>query len=142
MNTLDIIDYRTLKTVNIHLPIYHGEGKAHLKAKARLYDLIKVIGPKFIEKEYEYPNPLYSDYPWRFDIYTELWDGRRIAIEIDGKVGHSSKKAKDKRIAKKSYLELQGIELFAFPTAWVIGKRALPDQLYYDELHLPSEITH
>ena len=121
---------------------YHGEGKNHRKAKTRLFELIKAIGPKLLEKEHEYPNPVYPDYPWYFDLYCELHNGRRIAIEIDGKVGHSSKKAKDKRIAKKSYLELQGIELFAFPTAWVYSKKQLPDQLFYDELHLPTEITH
>jgi hypothetical protein len=115
---------------------YHGEGVNHRKAKARLSDLITAIGPKFIDKEYEYPNPFYPDYPWRFDLYVELWNTRRIAIEIDGKVGHSSKKAKQKREAKIAYLKLQGIELFGFPTPWVWGKRMLPDQLFYEELHL------
>ena len=116
--------------------IYHGEGKNHQKAKQRLYNLIKATKPKFIAKEHEYPNPIYPDYPWRFDIYVELHNGRRIAIEIDGKVGHSSKKAKDKRAAKIRYLDLQHIELFGFPTPWVVGKRALPDKLFLEELHL------
>lgn len=115
---------------------YHREGFYHRKAKARLYDLIKAIGPKFLDTEYEYPNPMYPDYPWRFDIYVELWDGRRMAIEIDGKVGHSSKKAKEKRETKKAWLKLQGIELFAFPTPWVFSRKQLPDQLFFDELHL------
>ena len=114
---------------------YHGEGPNHLKAKARLCALIKAIGCKFVGTEYEFPNPFYPDYPWRFDIFC-IYHGRHIAIEIDGKVGHSSKKAKDKRAAKIKYLNKQGIELFAFPTAWVWSKRALPDQLFYDELHL------
>ena len=70
------------------------------KAKARLCKLIKAIGCKFIDTEYEYPNPFYPDYPWRFDIFC-IYHGRHIAIEIDGKVGHSSKKAKDKRDGKK-----------------------------------------
>jgi hypothetical protein len=119
---------------------YHGEGPNHRKAKDRLYKLIKATSPKLIAREHEYPNPVWPGYPWRFDIYCELHNGRRLAIEIDGKIGHSSKKAKDKRGAKKKYLQLQGIELFAFPTPWVVGKRALPDELYYEELHL--EITH
>ena len=116
---------------------YHGEGPNHRKAKARLYELIKTIAPNIIGREFEYPNPFHPDYPWRFDLYFEIWaKKRKVAIEIDGKVGHSSKKAKEKRAAKIKYLNKQGIELFAFPTAWVVGKRALPDQLYYDELHL------
>ena len=115
---------------------YHGEGKNHQNAKGRLYKLINATNPKFIAKEHEYPNPVYPDYPWRFDIYVELHNGRRLAIEIDGKVGHSSKKAKDKRLAKKKYLKQQGIELFGFPTPWIVGKRALPDDLFLEELHL------
>ena len=61
-----------------------------------------------------------------------------------------------KREWKVAWLKIKGIELFAFPTPWVVGKRALPDQLFYDELHLSqtsenytyegfgrtSEITH
>lgn len=115
---------------------FHGEGPNHQKAKDRLYKLIKATAPKFIAKEHEYPNPIYPDYPWRFDLYVELDNGRRIAIEIDGKVGHSSKKAKDKRAAKIRYLDLQHIELFGFPTPWLVGKRALPDSLFLEELHL------
>ena len=121
---------------------YHGEGVNHRKAKQRLYDLITAIRyTKYIAKEYEYPNPFYPDYPWRFDLYFELWNNRKVVIEIDGKVGHSSKKATQKREWKVAWLKTQGIELFAFPTPWVVGKRALPDELYYDELS-PSEITH
>ena len=115
---------------------YHGEGSSHRKAKARLFGLISVIGPKYLALEYEYPNPFYPEWPWRFDLYFELWNGRKMAIEIDGKVGHSSKKAKEKRAAKIRYLKLQGIELFGFPTPWVWGQRMLPDQLFYEELHL------
>jgi hypothetical protein len=116
---------------------YHGEGLNHRKAKRRLFDLIvKLPGINSIDLEHEFPNPMYPDYPWYFDIFVELHNGRRIAIEIDGKVGHSSKKAKDKRVAKKAYLELVGIELFAFPTPWVFGRKQLPDELFLEELHL------
>ena len=108
---------------------YHGEGPNHQKAKDRLYKLIKATGSKFIAKEHEYPNPFYPDYPWRFDIFC-IYHGRHIAIEIDGKVGHSSKKAKDKRAAKKKYLEQQGIELFGFPTPWVWGSAHYPTSYF------------
>ena len=114
---------------------YHGEGPNHRKAKARLCALIKAIGCKFVDTEYEFPNPFYPDYPWRFDIFC-IYHGRHIAIEIDGKVGHSSKKAMQKREWKQAWLKTKGIELFAFPTAWVTGRKQLPDQLFYDELHL------
>jgi hypothetical protein len=127
----------TLKSLTqIAVVAMHGEGNPHMKAKQRLYDLIKSIGPKLIEKEHEFPNPLDANFPFRFDIYAELWDGRKLAVEVDGKIGHTSKRSHQKRQAKKEYLKLHGIELYGFPTKWVVGKRILPDSLYYDEMHL------
>lgn len=113
-----------------------GEGKAHLKAKERLYNLVNVIGPKLIVKEYQYPNPFNPEFPWRFDLYVELWNDRKIAIEVNGKVGHSTKHSFDKRQAKTLYLKSRGIELFAFPTKWVSSRNQLSDSLFYEELHL------
>ena len=107
------------------------------KGKDRLYKLIKATRPKFIAKEHEYPNPFIPTTHGALISIVELDNGRRIAIEIDGKVGHRLKKAKDKREAKKRYLELQRIELFAFPTPWVISKRSnYPTELFLEELHL------
>ena len=117
-------------------PILSGEGNIHQRAKQRLYDLINSIGPKLIEKEHEFPNPIYPEYPYHFDLFVELWDGRRIAIEIDGKVGHTSKRAHKKRRAKIMYLKLHGIELFSFPTKWLCSRKPLPDQLFMEELRL------
>ena len=116
----------------------HGEGTPHQRAKKRIYDLINATGPRTIGKEYQYPNPFSPDFPWRFDVYAELQDGRKIAIEIDGKIGHTSKRSHQKRQAKKEYLEAVGIELYSFPTKWVAGRRALPDSLFNEELHLLS----
>jgi hypothetical protein len=113
-----------------------GEGRSHLKAKQRLYNLVNIIGPKYIVQEYQYPNPFSPEFPWRFDIYCELWDDRKIAIEVDGKVGHSSKRSFEKRQAKTNYLASRGIELYGFPTAWVTGKRMLPDCTFLEEMHL------
>ena len=124
------------RVANAVNPILHGEGLAHQRAKERLYDLISSIGPKIIEKEYEFPNPIYPEYPYHFDLFVELWDGRRIAIEIDGKVGHTSKRAHDKRRAKIAFLKLHGIELFSFPTKWICSRKPLGDSLFLDELGL------
>jgi hypothetical protein len=87
-------------------------------------------------QEYQYPNPFSPEFPWRFDIYAELWDNRKIAIEVDGKVGHSSKRSFDKRQAKTNYLASRGIELYGFPTGWVTGRHMLPDCTFLEEMHL------
>jgi hypothetical protein len=113
-----------------------GESRAHLQAKERLYNLVNVIGPKMIVKEYQYPNPFNPEYSWVFDLYAELWNNRKIAIEIDGKIGHSSKRSFEKRQAKTNYLASRGIELYAFPTKWVFSRKELPDSLFYDEMDL------
>ena len=92
---------------------YHGEGPNHRKAKTRLCELIKAIGCKFVDTEYEYPNPFYPDYPWRFDIFC-IYHGRHIAIEIDGKVGHSSKKLKINERQRKNILSSKALNYLHF----------------------------
>ena len=117
-------------------PIPHGESHYHQRAKQRLYDLVKAVGAETVQMEYVYGNPFQPDYPWKFDVYAEFRDGRKIAIEIDGKIGHTSKRSHQKRQAKKEYLADRGIELFAFPTKWVISRKQLPDSLFYEEMRL------
>ena len=63
---------------------------------------------------------------------------RKFAIEVDGKIGHTSKRSHEKREAKKEYLKTQGITLFGFATKWVVGKEMLADSLFYEELGLPA----
>jgi hypothetical protein len=120
-------------------PILSGEGTSHQRAKQRIYDLIKATGPKIIEQEYVYPNPLDPQYDWRFDVYAEFWDGRKIAIEVDGKVGHTSRRAHEKRRVKKLYLKTYGIELYGFPTKWLVSRKPLGDMLFLEELGLLLE---
>ncbi len=117
-------------------PIPPGESHYHQRAKQRLYDLIAAIGPRIIQMEYVYGNPFNPDFPWKFDVYAELRDGRKIAIEIDGKIGHTSKRSHQKRQAKTEYLADRGIELYAFPTKWVVSKRQLADSLFLEEMRL------
>jgi hypothetical protein len=119
--------------------ILSGEGSSHQRAKQRLYNLINSIGPKLVEKEHEFPNPLDANFPFRFDIYAELWNGRKLAIEVDGKIGHTSKRSHQKRQIKKEYLKLHGIELYGFPTKWIIGRKPLGDMLFLEELGLLLE---
>jgi hypothetical protein len=120
-------------------PIFPGESHYHQRAKQRLYDLIiNASHPQRIAMEYVYGNPFNPEYPWKFDVYAELRDGRKIAIEIDGKIGHTSKRSHQKRQAKKEYLADRGIELYAFPTKWVISSRALADSLFCEEMRLQS----
>ena len=117
-------------------PIPPGESHYHQRAKQRLYDLVKAAGAEIIQMEYVYGNPFTPDYPWKFDVYAEFRDGRKIAIEIDGKIGHTSKRSHQKRQAKTEYLADRGIELYAFPTKWVISRKQLPDSLFYEEMRL------
>lgn len=113
-----------------------GESKSHLRAKQRLYNLVNAVGPRTLVQEYQYPNPFNPEYPWQFDIYCELWDGRKIAIEVDGKIGHTSKRSHEKREAKKEYLKTQGIALFGFSTKWIVSRNQLPDHIFMEELGL------
>jgi hypothetical protein len=127
--------HRTRVAVAVN-PILHGEGTSHQKAKKRLYNLIAATGPKIIQEEYVYPNPVDPAYPWRFDIYCEFWGGRKLAIEVDGSVGHTTKRSHQKRQVKKLYLQTYGIELYGFPTKWVHGRKPVSDMIFLEELGL------
>lgn len=133
------------------------EGPRHLNAKTRLYNLVLDTEPRpdLIETERIYPNPknLTGDkkWDWKFDVYFEVIDPfnsvseppafRKVALEVDGQnkdgeVGHNSKKSKEKRDFKLEYLKSKGIELYAWPRRWIIGRKALPDEDFLSELKL------
>jgi hypothetical protein len=129
------------------------ESPRHFNAKTRLFYLVLNTHPcpSVVDREYVYPNPknLTGDpkWDWKFDCYTEIIFGdknfriRKIAMEVDGQnrdgeKGHSSKKSFEKREFKKQYLKSKGIELYAWPRPWIIGRKALPDEDFLKELNL------
>lgn len=113
----------------------------HLNAKWKMYNLLKLLDPKFIDTEYQFHNPENEDndprWEWRFDVYMEIGE-RKIAIEIDGKKGHNSKRSKEKRDKKIEYLLTQGIELYAWSPKWINGRKKLPTELFLQEMKLLS----
>jgi hypothetical protein len=104
-----------------------------------MLELIKSINPDKVDVEYIYRNPFNRTadpkYDWKFDVYFEL-GRRKVAIEVDDKVGHSSTRSFEKREAKRVFLKSVGIELFAWPRKWIIGKRAYSDDVFIEELRL------
>ena len=120
----------------------------HLAAKDRIFNLIEMYHPETIAYEYLFHNPNNDTgdlkWEWKFDVYFKL-NGKEFAIEIDGWKGHWSKKRRTqtkeniaKRHFKYEYLKDKGIELFCFPTKDLVGKKALPDSVFIEELHLKS----
>jgi hypothetical protein len=120
------------------------EAAPHYNAKMRMYALVMSTEPKprILNMEHVYTNPFNetgdSNYDWRFDVYFES-KYRKVAIEIDDKVGHTSKRSFQKRQAKKIYLNAVGVELFGFPRKWVVGRKAFNDDVFLEELHLKKE---
>lgn len=117
------------------------EAAPHYNAKMRMYKLVMSTTPRpdAVEFEYPYKNPFNRDgdpkWDWKFDVYFCL-DNRKVAIEIDDKIGHSSKRSFEKRQVKREFLKSVGIELFGFPRKWIVGKRAFRDDVFLEELHL------
>ena len=116
----------------------YGESQQHFNAKLRLKDLLLKCTPPpdYIVDEYEYPNEQPGKWPYRFDVFASWDSGLKIAIEVDGKVGHYSPRSYKKREHRAAYLRSKGIELYGYPTQWLVGKKALPDSLFYEEMHL------
>jgi hypothetical protein len=104
-----------------------------------MYRVIELLNPSVLDTEYPYHNPENVDndpkWDWKFDVYFEIGE-RKIAIEIDGKKGHNSKKSKEKRDKKIEYLRTQGIELYAWSPKWINGKKKLPTELFLEEMNL------
>jgi hypothetical protein len=115
------------------------EAAPHYNAKMRMYNLIQSIKPDLVGTEYVHKNPFNRTgdpkYDYKFDVYFEL-DNRKVAIEIDDKVGHTSKRSSEKRYFKKTFLKSVGIELYAFPRKWVVGRKAFNDAVFLEELRL------
>ena len=71
-------------------------GPAHEAAKARWRDILDSIHYRRFENtvdhEFALPSIMTDKGPkqWKFDVYCEDLYHRRIAIEVDGKKGHSS----------------------------------------------------
>ena len=107
-----------------------------------MYNLIQSTKPDLVATEYPYKNPFNRDgdpkWDWKFDVYFSLGN-RKVAVEIDDKVGHTSKRSFQKRQEKKNYLKSVGIELFGFPRKWVVGRRAFNDDVFLEELHVKKE---
>lgn len=121
-----------------------GEGEPHSKAKLRLFKIVSDTDPEpvLVDTEYQYSNPFNKDYPWRFDCYFEViypnGNIRKVALEVDDKF-HNTYKSRKKREHKIEYLKTKGIELFAWPRKWIIGKDAYEDQVFLEELHLKKD---
>lgn len=115
------------------------EAAPHYNAKMRMYNLIQSIKPDLVGTEYVHKNPFNRTgdpkYDWKFDVYFELGN-RKVAIEVDDKIGHSSRRSFEKREQKRNYLKSVAIELFAFPRKWIVGKHAYDDDVFLEELRL------
>jgi hypothetical protein len=132
-------------TLNKEIKLYNEEGspnskEPHRKAQERMY--LMVYNIPFTESctlEKIYPNPWNRtgnpEYDWKFDVYFEYHD-RKVAIEVDDKhkLTHRVIKSREHKI---NYLRLHGIELFAWPRKWIIGRDALDDDIFLTELRLP-----
>jgi hypothetical protein len=118
----------------------------HAKAKQRILEILVPLTPQTLVTEYVYHNPDNVDndptYEWKFDAYFEIGN-RKIAVEVDGWKGHWSKKNREqtkhnihKRHFKIEYLKSKGIELYAFPTKDLVGRKKLPPELFLEEMKL------
>jgi hypothetical protein len=126
------------------------EADPHFNAKMKMYNAVQNVIPKpsKVEMEHIYPNPNNKSgdplYDWKFDVYLEIdflnylrgGNPRKIAIEVDGKIGHTSKTSFHNREFKTAYLKQKGIELFAWPRKWIHGRKAYPIEVFLEEMHL------
>lgn len=113
------------------------EGKKHKAAKKRVIEILKSKG---IECHEEKPtgttNTEVGKRDYRCDVLA-YWkhNNTRVAIEVDGKVGHSTKWANHKMDIRNRALKRERDMLtIRLLTNWLVGKNKLDDDLLWDEI--------
>jgi len=115
---MDIIEFMKLdrrKRLSV-VPTTGNEYENHLKAKVRVMAMMIQLG--FINLEFEKRLPIYADGRLApVDVYGEFpKTNSKLAVNVDGKVGHNSLRSFKKAEHRKQYLkQYHGITLRHIP---------------------------
>lgn len=120
-----------------------GESEEHFHGKLRVAQLLADRGFNEIEVEKEIPNQEVEIIggnmmvTFWLDVYG-LYDGKEIAIEVDGTnggQGHLTKWARHKDHRRQEHLkEKKQVSITRFSTKDLIGKKALPDETILEQI--------
>lgn len=120
------------------------EGIGHIDAKTRLVRLLQSRG---INAVMEKSNPLRIDrgngtkvtIPYQYDVYFEINEKVGVAIEVDGRRGHSTTQAHYQDSLRDSAgMKIRPMGPFVLtirlPTPWLVGPGALADNDILEEI--------
>ena len=112
------------------------EGKKHKKAKERV---ISLLTSRCIEcgeeKTTGRTNTEVGERDYRCDVLTYWKDiDRRIAIEIDGKIGHSTRWANHKMDIRDRAHRSKDVFTVRLLTGWLVGANKLDDDVIWKEI--------
>ena len=123
----------------------------------------------FIKLLEEYGYECKTDFPFRtgtrvekyyFDVYAEksncngwfyisktialpIWNMfDTIVIEVDGKIGYSTKRAYYNRQVKKEFCRQHDFRFFEFPTNWIVGENKLDKESFLEEIKPIRKCQH
>ena len=116
-------------------------GKDHIAAQDKLIELFLCYDYNAY-RDFEYKTGSDRASKYFFDVYAIKYEIKGwfyfqhialpifsfhdvIVVEIDGSVGHSTKKAFANRKIKKQFCKEKGIRFFEFPTKWLVGRKAV-----------------
>jgi hypothetical protein len=119
------------------------EGSQHARYVARIKAMAKEIGAQVLTNDsgphgkdgWAFPQQITGKGPrsWIMDVMLS-YNGRRIGIEVDGKIGHSSKHAYNEDNYRDDFMEYHyGIRTIRYNTKWVkdLDAEKLKADLHY-----------
>ena len=96
-----------------------GEGDQHAAAVLRIMQLLHAKGAR-VKKDMEHAVKNSDRVQAYFPDVTATWPG--IVVEINGPVGHSSKRSYENELNQKKFFENQGIKFFTYSPTEIAGK--------------------
>lgn len=116
-----------------------GEGDQHAAAVLRIMALLYARGAK-VRKDMEHKvrkkksDRVQAYYP---DV-TAFW--HPIVVEINGPVGHSSKRSYENELNQKKFFKAQGIKFFTYAPTEIIGRGWLDSKGRRHKPHSDSDL--
>ena len=118
------------------------ESLKHWDAKAALTKILLLNGYSLVQDEYALKtiNTVVGERDYTIDLFAEDKAGKRYAFELDGKVGHSTKRDFYKMKIRDEALLVLGIRTVRLSVDDVVGRKKQPLEVILDEIEYQKNL--
>ena len=115
---------------------FSGEGDQHIAAASRIISLLEKKGARvYKDKKHDVNGDRVDAY---FPDITATWPP--IIIEINGKIGHSSKRSHDNELNQKAFFESKGAKFFTYSPTEIAGRGWTDSKGKRHKVHTDAEL--